>query len=150
MRPCRVAAQRCLVPPKAGFGWTPAPAFGNNLLMNIGKRLRELRQAKNLSQGDLERLAGFHRSCTSRVEMGHGVPSLQTLDRYAAALDVEMSQLFSGGGMGPPGSKHKGMVSYEREIEGDKRSLLVVFNDNLQDQVATLKLPARYKKATDL
>ena len=37
-----------------------------------------------------------------------------------------------------------------RLVEGEKRSLLVVFNDNLQDQVATLKLPARYGKATDL
>ena len=42
-----------------GFGWTPASAFDSNLLMDIGKRLRELRKAKNLSQGDLERLAGF-------------------------------------------------------------------------------------------
>jgi hypothetical protein len=37
-----------------------------------------------------------------------------------------------------------------RLVEGDKRSLLVVFNDNLQDQTTMLKLPARYKKATDL
>jgi hypothetical protein len=37
-----------------------------------------------------------------------------------------------------------------RLVEGDKRSLLVVFNDNPQDQVTSLQLPARYKKATDL
>jgi hypothetical protein len=35
-------------------------------------------------------------------------------------------------------------------VEGDKRSLLVVVNDNPQDQVATLKLPARHKRATDV
>ena len=85
--------------------------------MNIGKRLRELRQAKNLSQGDLERLAGLHRSYISRVEGGHGVPALHTLERFAAALDVEMSQLFSQGGTGSPGSKHKGMVPHEREVK---------------------------------
>ena len=85
--------------------------------MNIGKRLRELRKAKNLSQGDLERLASFHRSYTSRVEMGHGVPSLQTLERYAAALDVEMSQLFSEGGAGSPVPKLKGKVPHEREVK---------------------------------
>ena len=91
-----------------GFGWTPAPAFGNNLLMNIGKRLRELRQAKNLSQGDIHRLSGFHRSYISRIERGHSVPALQTLERFAAALAVEMPQLFSEGGTGSPGSKLKG------------------------------------------
>ena len=37
-----------------------------------------------------------------------------------------------------------------RLVEGDKRSLLVVVNDNPQDQVATLKLPARHKRATDV
>ena len=88
---------------------------GNNLSMNIGKRLRELRKAKNLSQGDLQRRAGFHRSYTSRVEMGHGVPSLQTLERYAAALDVEMSQLFSGGVTRPLVPKLKGEVPNARE-----------------------------------
>jgi transcriptional regulator with XRE-family HTH domain len=100
-----------------GFGWTPALAFGNNLLMNIGKRLRELRKAKNLSQGDLGSLAGFHRCYVSRVEMGHTVPSLQTLKRYAAALDVEMSQLFSGGGTRSPIPERKGKVPHAREVK---------------------------------
>jgi transcriptional regulator with XRE-family HTH domain len=123
-----------------GFGWTPAPASGNNLSMNIGKRLRELRKAKNLSQGDLQRLAGFHRSYTSRVEMGHGVPSLQTLERYAAALDVEMSQLFSEGGTGSADSKLKGKKALERDVKllvqlfrhlgtRDRRQILLVARD---------------------
>jgi transcriptional regulator with XRE-family HTH domain len=135
-----LAAQRCLEPAIEGFGWTPASAFGNNLSMNIGKRLRELRQAKNLSQGDLQRLAGFHRSYTSRVEMGHGVPSLQTLERYAAALDVEMFQLFSGGGTGSPVPKFKGAVAKAREekmllqlfrhlSKRDRRQVLLVARD---------------------
>jgi transcriptional regulator with XRE-family HTH domain len=84
--------------------------------MNIGKRLRELRQAKNLSQGGLERLTGLHRSYISRVEGGHSVPALQTLERFAAALDVDLSQLFSGGGAGSPGSKLKGKVPQESEV----------------------------------
>jgi len=83
----RITLQIGFQPAMQGFGWTPASAFGNNLLMNIGKRLRELRQAKNLSQGDLERLAGLHRSYISRVEGGHSVPALHTLERFAAALD---------------------------------------------------------------
>jgi transcriptional regulator with XRE-family HTH domain len=83
--------------------------------MNIGKRLRKLRKAKNLSQRDLQRLAGFHPSYTSRVEMGHGVPSLQNLERYAAALDIEMFQLFSRGSTGSPSPKLKEEVPNARE-----------------------------------
>ena len=113
----RVTVPRGLQPAMQGFGWTPAPSSGNNLSMNIGKRLRELRKAKNLSQGDLERLAGFHRSYTSRVEGGHSVPALHTLERFAAALDLEMSQLFSEGGTGSPVPRLKGKVPHEREVK---------------------------------
>jgi transcriptional regulator with XRE-family HTH domain len=108
--------------------------------MDIGKRLRELRKAKNLSQGDLERLAGFHRSYISRVEGGHSVPALQTLERFAAALDVEMSQLFSRGGTGSPVPKLKAKVPREREVKmllqlfrrlskPDRRLVLLVARD---------------------
>ena len=108
--------------------------------MNIGKRLRELRQAKSLSHGDLQRLAGFHRSYTSRIEMGHGVPSVQTLERYAAALDVEMSQLFSRGGTGSLGPKLEGEVPNAREekmllqfvrrlSKADRQQVLLVARD---------------------
>ena len=83
--------------------------------MNIAKRLRELREGKGLSQGDIERRSGLLRSYISRVEGGHSVPALQTLERFAAALDVDMSQLFSEGRAGSPGSKLKGNVSHERE-----------------------------------
>ena len=37
-----------------------------------------------------------------------------------------------------------------RLIEGPTRSLLVVFNDTAEDQTASVKLPARYRRATDL
>ena len=37
-----------------------------------------------------------------------------------------------------------------RLIEGANRSLLAVFNDTPQDQTSEIRLPARYRKATDL
>ena len=61
--------------------------------MNIAKRLRELREAKGLSQGDIERRSGLLRSYISRVEGGYTAPSLQTLEKFAKALDVEPYQL---------------------------------------------------------
>jgi len=65
--------------------------------MNIGERLLELRTAKNLSQGDIEKRAGLLRCYLSRVENGHTVPSLETLQRLAKALEVEVYQLFFEG-----------------------------------------------------
>ncbi len=64
--------------------------------MIIGDRLRELREAKQLSQGDIEKRTGLIRSYVSRVENGHTVPSIETLEKMARALEVPMYQLFYG------------------------------------------------------
>ena len=73
--------------------------------MNIAKRLRELREAKGLSQGDIERRSGLLRSYISRVEGGYTAPSLATLEKFAKALDVEPYQLLYAGKGRPTGPK---------------------------------------------
>jgi transcriptional regulator with XRE-family HTH domain len=65
--------------------------------MNIGKRLRDLREAKGLSQGDIERHSGLLRSYISRVEGGYTAPSLSTLEKFAKALEIEPYQLLFHG-----------------------------------------------------
>jgi transcriptional regulator with XRE-family HTH domain len=60
----------------------------------IGVRLRQLRQEKKLSQGHIEARTGLLRCYISRVENGHTVPSLKTLQRFAKALKVPLYQLF--------------------------------------------------------
>ncbi len=62
--------------------------------MLIGQRLRQLREERNLSQGDIEKSTGLLRCYISRVEHGHTVPSLETLERFAFALDVPIYRLF--------------------------------------------------------
>jgi transcriptional regulator with XRE-family HTH domain len=65
--------------------------------MLIGDRLRELREAKNLSQGHIEKRSGLLRCYISRVENGHTVPSVETLEKMARALEVPMYKLFYEG-----------------------------------------------------
>lgn len=65
--------------------------------MMIGHRLRELRETKKLSQGDIERSSGLLRCYVSRVENGHTVPAIDTLEKWARALGVPMYQLFYDG-----------------------------------------------------
>jgi transcriptional regulator with XRE-family HTH domain len=50
---------------------------------------------KNLSQGDLEKRTGLLRGYISRVENGHSVPSVDTLEKMARALEVPMYRLFT-------------------------------------------------------
>jgi len=65
--------------------------------MVIGDRLRELRQQKKLSQGDIEHRTGLLRCYVSRVENGHTVPAVETLEKFARALEVPVYQLFYDG-----------------------------------------------------
>jgi transcriptional regulator with XRE-family HTH domain len=65
--------------------------------MIIGDRLRALREEKNLSQGDIEKRTGLLRCYISRVENGHTVPAIETLEKLARAFEVPMYQLFYDG-----------------------------------------------------
>jgi transcriptional regulator with XRE-family HTH domain len=63
--------------------------------MVIGDKLKALREQKNLSQGDIEKRTGLLRCYISRVENGHTVPSVDTLEKLARALEVPMYRLFT-------------------------------------------------------
>ena len=65
--------------------------------MVIGERLRQLREQKKLSQGDIEKRTGLLRCYVSRVENGHTVPAVETLEKFARALEVPVYQLFYDG-----------------------------------------------------
>jgi len=65
--------------------------------MIIGDRLREMREEKKLSQGDIEKRTGLLRCYISRVENGHTVPAIETLEKMARALEVPLYQLFYDG-----------------------------------------------------
>jgi transcriptional regulator with XRE-family HTH domain len=80
--------------------------------MVIGDRLRILRAAKNLSQGEIEKRTGLLRCYISRVENCHTVPSIETLEKMARALEVPMYQLFHEG-------KHPKLPSLPKGQEAD-------------------------------
>jgi len=65
--------------------------------MIIGDRLRQLREEKKLSQGHIEKRTGLLRCYISRVENGHTVPAIETLEKLARALEVPLYQLFYEG-----------------------------------------------------
>jgi transcriptional regulator with XRE-family HTH domain len=65
--------------------------------MDIGYRLRSLREEKKLSQGDLEKRTGLLRCYISRVENGHTVPAIETLEKMARAMEMPLYQLLYDG-----------------------------------------------------
>ena len=96
--------------------------------MLIGTRLRQLREQKQLSQGDIEERTGLLRCYVSRVENGHTVPSLETLERFAGVLDVPLYQLFFSRGRGsadsePYAAEDTGRIDRGQRRQGNRRSV---------------------------
>jgi transcriptional regulator with XRE-family HTH domain len=69
--------------------------------MYLAERIRQVREVKHLSQGDIERRTGLLRCYISRVENGHTVPAIETLEKFARALEVPLYQLFYDNEVGP-------------------------------------------------
>ena len=65
--------------------------------MAIGDTLKAIREAKGMSQGDIEERTGLFRCYISRVENGHTSPAIETLEKFARALEVQMYELFYDG-----------------------------------------------------
>ncbi len=108
--------------------------------MIIGDRLRILREQKQLSQGEIEKRTGLLRCYVSRVENGHTVPAVETLEKFARALEMPLYQLFYEGDAphSIPGSKRKldasmwGQSGREARILTQFRELLSRTNENDQ------------------
>jgi transcriptional regulator with XRE-family HTH domain len=99
--------------------------------MLIGNRLKELRESKQLSQGDIEKRTGLLRCYISRVENGHTVPAVETLEKMARALELPMYRLFHDGEVGesirklkPPQDDEWGSVGRQAVYLSKLRRLL--------------------------
>src|ERR1700687_2928654 len=99
--------------------------------MVIGNRLKELRESKELSQGDIEKRSGLLRCYISRVENGHTVPAIETLEKMARSLEVPMYRLFHDGEapaslrkLKPPKEDEFGSTGSEADYFSQLRQLL--------------------------
>lgn len=67
------------------------------LIEEFGKRIRQLRTERNLSQEQLAELTGFHRTYIGMVERGERNPSLSNVGVFANAFQLSLSELFEFG-----------------------------------------------------
>jgi transcriptional regulator with XRE-family HTH domain len=61
---------------------------------NIGVRIRQLREARGMTQSQLQARSGVSRSYLSRIESGQMTPSLGTLEKIAESLGVGLNRFF--------------------------------------------------------
>jgi len=65
------------------------------LQRQVGKRIREIRLAKGISQERLAHEIGLHRTYVGSLERGERNPSLQVVSRLAKLLEVSTDRLLS-------------------------------------------------------
>lgn len=70
--------------------------------MDVGDRIRRIREERGLSQRRLAQLAGIGQSFLSQVERGEKDPGIKTLLNICKALNVSIAHLFEDGGDLPP------------------------------------------------
>ena len=116
--------------------------------MVIGDRLRQVREQKDLSQGDIEKKTGLLRCYLSRCENNHTVPMVGTLEKWAGALDIPLYKLFYDGDKPPKPLKlagEKRLASNGHDKNTEKfRPLLAKMNK--KDQNLLILLAAKFAK----
>lgn len=60
----------------------------------FGKRIKELRKAKNLTQEQLAEIVGLDAKQIGNIETGAGFTTMTTLEKLAKQFDVEIADLF--------------------------------------------------------
>lgn len=66
----------------------------NLLQKRVGKRIKEIRVEKKISQQELADFCGIEPSNMSRLEAGRANATLSTLDKICKSLDIEIIELF--------------------------------------------------------
>jgi transcriptional regulator with XRE-family HTH domain len=111
-------------------------------------RLRTLREGKKLSQGDIEKRTGLLRCYISRVENGHTVPTVETLEKMARALEVPLYRLFRRDCLGKFGQGSSVLVEFATAVgacrrEGQKAA--AVFGSKARDEAQQTEVHRRLK-----
>lgn len=95
--------------------------------MDVGARIKSLREAAGLSQNELARRAGVSQSGLSYIESGEKSPSVDTLLRIADALGVTVSELLNAQGDTEMPPHIRALVREARSLTPEQAEMLARF-----------------------
>jgi len=95
----------------------------------LGARIKELRKGRSMSQEQLAEKIGIDQKHLSRIEVGRGYPSIDTLENLSNALDVSMKQFFCYGHLDSLEEVDIAINTWlQTASENDKRNVLKIIN----------------------
>lgn len=92
-----LADEFCRARRSVEYGHQPERAQQRHPTRSNRQRIRALRLESKLSQGDIERTTGLRRQYLSRIENGRTLPSIETLEKLALAMQVPLYVFFHSG-----------------------------------------------------
>lgn len=63
------------------------------IITSIGKRIKKIRESKNLTQAQLSDMVNMEDSAVRRIEAGRTNPTLKTLCKFCKAFEISLEEL---------------------------------------------------------
>lgn len=102
--------------------------------MEIGSRLRELRQKAGLSGNALARKAGVAQSTVSEIEAGHALPTLPTLNRLCQAMGITLGDFFGTPAREPLPPDLKRLLALARQLDAADLNTVILVAESILKQ----------------
>ncbi len=94
----------------------------------LGRRIKEIRRARGLSQEQLAELIGIEQKHVSRLEVGKSYPTIDRLEKIALALNVSMGSFFDSENQTSFGEKSKRLEQMLSELDNDYQLMILKFS----------------------
>jgi transcriptional regulator with XRE-family HTH domain len=99
----------------------------------LGARIKKFRKASGLSQEQLAELVGIEQKHVSRLELGKNAPTIDRLEKIAAALNVPMGSFFDSGNQEANAERAAKIERMVRELDEDYRRIILKFSEILNE-----------------
>ncbi len=120
-------------------------------MLSFGKRLRKLRLSRNLVLDELVATTGLSRPYLSQIETGKASPSLQTVHKLAAALNVPVTYFFADDGLAAHviRKKERPVITFgpPDSVTGQPMRLTMLSAPNRKVEMVILEIPEGYNSS---
>jgi transcriptional regulator with XRE-family HTH domain len=106
--------------------------------INVGTRICAERKARKFSQADLERRCGLARCRISWLEHGRAVPTIQTLERIADALEIPAYRLLYDGNDPAQAVQSSGKAAANGDTRHTRKNRIRLLRE-LREQVSRMR-----------
>lgn len=101
--------------------------------MNLGERIKELRESKGLTRYRLTQITGISGHHIKGIEEGTRQPTIDTLEKMIVPLGITLAELFNDGESTYLSEKEKQLIENFRTLPEDKSDALILMSEVLKN-----------------